>query len=37
MMVGTLDLGSGSYFHKCFYDDEKILQDKDSVSPILTS
>ncbi len=37
MVVGTLDLGNGSYFHKCFCDDKKILWGKDGASAILTS
>ncbi len=36
MVVGALDLGDGSYFHKCFYDGE-VLRGKKSASPILKS
>ncbi len=37
MVMGALDLGDRSYCHKCFYDDAKVLQGKESASPILAS
>lgn len=36
-MVGTLDLGVGSFVHKCICDDDESFSDKESPGALLAS